>query len=473
MIILEKNSRKALYIQIYEHIRDEIIAGELKEGHRLSATRIQAETLGVSRNTVEQAYMQLAAEGYLDSRQGSGFYVRYIDPSLADMGPSSGRLQSFHRQRAGKQKYRYDMKYGNCCPEDFPLAKWRKALTGAMAGLTDVSGGRTENKLAAYGDFCGEWELRNYLADYLERTRGVFCSPDQIVIGSGNQVLFGFLCSLMEMKRCAVEEPGYDGVRHVLQNQGAEFVPVKVGPLGIDLDQLKKKDIQAVYITPSHQFPLGAVMPIQARMELLKLAEEQDFYVIEDDYDSVFRYEAKAVPSLQGLDKNGRVVYLGGLSKILSPSIRIAYMVLPAVLKNKYDMYFSEYHNTVPTILQDALRLFMEDGSWDRHIRKICLANKRKHDILSTELEKGLGKNFRVLGKGAGLHLIIESFVLTAEEMIVCAQQQGVNLYSMEKYFTLGSNRNLVMAGFGGICLKDMKDVSERLIRAFKIGLEK
>lgn len=466
MIILEKNSGKPLYIQIYEHIRDEIIAGDLKEGHRLSATRAQAESLGVSRNTVEQAYMQLAAEGYLESRQGSGFYVRYIDPSLAHISFMSGKLRDFHRERNSGQKYQYDMKYGNCCEDDFPMAKWRKALSGAMSAMDS-------GKLTVYGDSCGEWELRNYLADYLERARGVFCSPDQIIIGSGTQMFIGFLCRLMEMERCAVEEPGYDGARYVFQNQGVEPVPIKVTEDGIDLEQIKGTSVQAVYVTPSHQFPLGAVMPIQARMELLRLSEEQDFYIIEDDYDSIFRYEAKAVPSLQGLDKNGRVVYLGGLSKTMAPSIRIAYMVLPAGLKNRYDMYFSEYHNTVPTMLQDALKLFMENGSWERHIRKICLANKRKHDILASVLEKGLGSDFRILGKGAGLHLIIESFALTAEEMIVRAQQQSVNVYSMEKYFSMGSSRNLIMAGFGGIDLKEIEDAAKRLVKALKIGPEK
>lgn len=444
-------------MQIYQHIRDEIIAGDLTEGHRLSATRNQAQHLGVSRNTVDQAYMQLTAEGYLENRRGSGFYVRHVDASLA--GSFGGkRLQDFHRQGCGKRMYLYDMKYGTCTSEEFPHGKWRRAVEGAMAA--------GETKLAAYGDPCGEWELRAYLADYLEQARGVCCSADQIIITGGTQLSMDILCRLLKMKTCAVEEPGYDGIRYVLDNQGIELAPVLVDENGIDLHLLQQHRVQAVYVTPSHQFPLGAVMPIQTRMELLNLAQKKDFYIIEDDYDSVFRYEAKAVPSLQGLDKNDRVIYLGTVSKVLAPSLRLAYMVLPGELKNKYDIWFSQYHNTVPVMVQDALRIFMEQGNWERHLRKICLTNKRKHDLLAARLEQGLGPEFRILGKGAGLHLIIESFSLTAEEMIVRIQQQDVNVYSLEPYFALGTSRNLIMAGFGGIPLRSVESVAERIIRA-------
>lgn len=470
MIILNRNSRKPLYMQIYEHIREEIISGTLKEGHRLSATRIQAEKLGVSRNTVDQAYMQLTSEGYLENRRGSGYYVRHVDASLADNRLASKKIRAFHTERASRRPCRYDMKYGNCCVEDFPLAKWKKAVENALENSADCVGGK---RLSAYGDNCGQWDLRNYLVDYLERARGVTCSPEQIIIGGGTQFLISILCRLIEMKSCAVEEPGYDGVRYVLDNQGIKTVPIDVSADGICLKSLKAVDVEAVYVTPSHQFPLGAVMPIQARMELLSLAQERDFYIIEDDYDSVFRYSAKAVPSLQGLDQSGKVIYLGSVSKALSPSLRIAYMVLPPEMKNRYDMRFSEYHNTVPTMLQDALSLFMEEGSWERHIRKTCLLNRKKHDILAAELEKAPGADFRILGKGAGLHLIVESFSLTAEEMIVCAQQEDVQVYSMEKYFALGCKRNLIMAGFGGILLKDMTDAAQRLVRGLKSGTKK
>lgn len=458
MIILDRKSQTPLYLQIYQHIRDEIISGELPEGHRLSATRRQADVLGVSRNTVEQAYLQLCSEGYLENRRGSGYYVKHVDLSLP--GSSLSRKpRAFHRERPEHRKFLYDMKYGNCHVEHFPVRKWRRAMEAA---LTEA----VYEKLGTYGDNWGDWGLRSYLADYLDRARGVKCSPDQMLIGSGTQQLAGILCQLIRPERCALEEPGYDGIRHVLENHRIQAVPVCVGKGGIDLNALRQQRVQAVYVTPSHQFPLGEVMPIQNRIELLRLAAEQDFYVIEDDYDSIFRYGAKAVPSLQSLDREGRVIYLGSISKVLAPSLRLAYMVLPPELKNRYDMWFSEYHNTVPSLMQDTLRIFMEEGSWEQHIRKICLANKRKHDLFSAKLEQGLGTDFHVLGKGAGLHLIIESDLLTTEEMIVRIQKQGVRVYSMEKYFTLGSSRNLVMAGFGGISGEQIGDAADRILRA-------
>ena len=257
-------------------------------------------------------------------------------------------------------------------------------------------------------------------------------------------------------------------MRAVLENHQVEPVPVQVGRNGIDLELLKEERIDAVYVTPSHQFPLGAVMPIQTRMELIQMAQKGGFYIIEDDYDSIFRYSARSIPSMQGLDPCGKVIYLGSTSKAMAPSLRLAYMVLPAELKNRYDMWFSQYHNTVSATVQDALRIFMAEGSWERHVRKICLANKRKHDILVSELEKGLGPDFRLLGKGAGLHLIVESRRLTGEEMMVRIERQGVKVYSMDKYFALGCKRNLIMAGFGGIRQEDIRDAAERILRALK-----
>ncbi|MCO7123324.1 PLP-dependent aminotransferase family protein [Ihubacter massiliensis] len=460
MIILDRASKIPLYTQIYQHIREEIISGELEEGHRLSAIRTQAENLGVSRNTVELAYLQLCSEGYLKNKRGSGYYVKHVDASLIDKEAVTKRMQEYHRARSAGRSYRYDMRYGNCHMDEFPLGKWRKAMDQALC--------ECGNKLAAYGDSCGDLELRTYLADYLERARGVTCGPQQIIIGGGTQQLLSILVQLVKPKRCAIEEPGYDGVRAVLENHQVEPVPVQVGRNGIDLELLKEERIDAVYVTPSHQFPLGAVMPIQTRMELIQMAQKGGFYIIEDDYDSIFRYSARSIPSMQGLDPCGKVIYLGSTSKAMAPSLRLAYMVLPAELKNRYDMWFSQYHNTVSATVQDALRIFMAEGSWERHVRKICLANKRKHDILVSELEKGLGPDFRLLGKGAGLHLIVESRRLTGEEMMVRIERQGVKVYSMDKYFALGCKRNLIMAGFGGIRQEDIRDAAERILRALK-----
>lgn len=463
MIILDRNSGKPLYQQIYEHIRQEIIAGELREGRRISATRVQAENLSVSRNTVEQAYMQLCSEGYLKNRPGSGYYVCHVDPSLLDGMEGASRHRDFHREAPEKRRFRYDLKYGDFHIETFPAVQWRKAIDAALAEASRES-------MTFYGDYCGSWELRSNLADYLERARGVICHPQQIIIGSGTQFLIGILCQLIRPSCCAMEEPGYDRVRHVMENHMISIEPVPVGNAGMDLEILRTKDVQLVYVTPSHQFPMGCVMPIQNRMELLHMAQEKDFYIIEDDYDSIFRYGAKAIPAMQGLDQNARVIYLGSVSKVLSPSLRLSYMVLPPELKNRYDMWFSEYHNTVSAVVQDALQIFMATGAWDRHIRKIRLSCMRKHDALVEILEKGLSPGITLLGKGAGLHLILESEDLTSEEMLVRLQSCGIRAYSMEKYFMCGSSRNLVMLGYGGLPMEDVDPVADGIIEALKIG---
>lgn len=461
MIILDRKTKIPLYEQIYRHIRDEISAGELVAGHRLTATRAQAANLGVSRNTVELAYLQLCSEGYLENKPGSGYYVNHINADLIGTDPID-RLQGMHVESDQNRTYSYDLKYGNCHMEEFPLSKWKRAMDRALT---------EHGKLVeSYGSYLGNSKVRMLLAEYLEKSRGVCCRPDQIVVGSGTQYLTAMILQLIQAKTAAIEEPGYDGVRHVLENHGVDPIPIPVTENGIDLQCLRRHKTDVVYVTPSHQFPMGAVMPVQNRMELVRWAQEQSAYIIEDDYDSVFRYTAKAIPAMQGLDKGRSVIYLGGLSKALSPSLRVAYMVLPMELKNKYDMFFSEYHNTVPEIIQQALAIFMEDGMWDRHMRKICLINKRKHDLLYERLEEGLPQHCRVMGKGAGLHLIVESNALSAEEMVFRGEKGGLKVYSMDRYFMRRTARSLIMIGYGGIALQDIEDVAERLIQSLKLS---
>ena len=462
MIQLDRNSTTPLYLQIYQHIRDEITEGQLQEGYRLSATRKQAENIGVSRNTVELAYQQLCSEGYLENRRGSGYYVRALDMSMIDSRTDFEK--GFREGSSEIGKYIYDMKYGDCNEDHFPLRIWRKAMNSV---LTELSYGR----MRSYGEPGGERHLRVQLAEYLEKSRGVKCSPDQIIIGSGTQPLMGMICQMLRLKSCAMEEPGYDGIRCVLENHGADVKPVPVGDDGIEIESLLqvasgKEKIGAVYVTPSHQFPLGAVMPIQNRIELLHAAAEKDFYIIEDDYDSLYRYNSKAIPALQGLDNNDRVIYMGGLSKVLSPAVRMAYMVLPPELKNIYDRCFDEYHNPVSVMLQETVAALMEDGSWERHARKMLLANRRKHDLLCEILEDGLDESFRIIGKGAGLHLMIESDRYTTEEMIMKVSEKGVRVYSPEKYFARRGRNNLIMAGYGGLKLEDVRSAAERIAEA-------
>ena len=484
MINLDRSSATPLYLQIYEHIRDEIARGELQEGYRLSATRKQAENIGVSRNTVELAYQQLCSEGYLENRRGSGYYVRPLDMSMIDS--KSDFEKGIHSESRDTGNFIYDMRYGDCNENQFPLRLWRKAMNNA---LTELSYGR----LRTYGEPCGEWKLRQQLAKYLEKSRGVVCSPEQIIIGSGTQQLIGMICQMLHPEKCAMEEPGYDGVRRVFENYNIEIQSIPVDEEGLDVERLKAgagrrpgsgrdagtaaiadtavsgAGIGAVYVTPSHQFPMGAVMPIQKRIELLHAAEENDFYIIEDDYDSLYRYNSKAIPALQGLDNNDRVIYLGGLSKVLSPAVRMSYMVLPPELKNIYDRCFDEYHNPVSVLLQETVASLMEEGHWERHMRKMFLANRKKHDLLVEVLEENLGSGFTIRGKDAGLHLLVESDKYTSEEMILKIGEAGVRVYSPEKYFAERSSMNVIMIGYGGIDVKDIEDAADRIACALKI----
>lgn len=459
MINLDRSSKAPLYLQIYEHIRDEISTGELPEGYRLSATRKQAENIGVSRNTVEQAYQQLCSEGYLENRRGSGYYVRALDMSLIDS--KTDLEKGIHSEGTDTSKFKYDMRYGDCNENLFPFRLWRKTMNNS---LTELSYGR----LRTYGEASGEWRLRHQLAKHLEKSRGVTANPDQIIIGSGTQQLVGMICQILNLKKCAMEEPGYDGVRHVFENYNVDIQSVPVGSEGLSLSEMNGDEIGAVYVTPSHQFPMGAVMPIQQRINLLHEAEENDFYIIEDDYDSLYRYNSKAIPALQGLDNNDRVIYLGGLSKVLSPAVRMSYMVLPPQLKNLYDRRFDEYHNPVSLLLQETVASFMEEGHWERHLRRMFLTNRKKHDVLVEILEAGLGDKFSIKGKDAGLHLLLESEKYTAEEMIHKIGEEGIRVYSPEKYFAERRCMNTIMIGYGGLDVKETEIAAEVIVNALK-----
>lgn len=471
MIILKRNSKVPLYEQIYNYISNEIISGRFTEGTRLTSTRVMASSLNVGRNTVERAYLQLCDEGYLENKIGSGYYVNYFDMNLAS-SLKIGRNNFLHKdcsqdKKDKHNKYKFDLKYGTIDIEYFPIKKWRKALEEAI--FYDNS-----SQIISYSNSNGKENLIKEIIDYLYKSRGVSCNINNVIVGTGTQHLINSLCDVLDRKynlnSVAIEDPGYDGVRKVFENHNYNIIPVPVEEDGINIEFLKQSNAKIVYVTPSHQFPSGVVLPIQKKMQLIKWAKDNDAFIIEDDYDSELRYTSHSIPAIQGIDKNDRVIYLGTFSKVLSPALRISYMVLPNILKKDYDNMFESYHNGVSDIIQDAIRIFMSKGNWNTYIRKICIANKRKHNKLVETIERELGEYIEVKGKGAGLHIILESKCnLHQDEIIKRGEKLGLKIYPVSKYWIEKEryHNNQVILGFGGIDFEDVEEVVSIMKKIF------
>lgn len=447
-LLLQMESKVPLYSQLYLYIKKEISSGALAAKTRLPSIRALSSHLHISRNTVELAYQQLTAEGYVQSKPRSGFYV--IDLELEKLpAPRTSNEKLFTANVKDNSMIRYDFRYGDVDGVHFPFATWRRLSNQCMQ--SDQLG------LLSYGDPLGEPELRLEIAKYLHGSRGVNCSPDQILIGAGTQYLLGILSGLIRATNntIAMEDPGYDGARTIFEHNGFNIHPIPVDNDGLTIQKLYESKSRLVYLTPSHQFPYGMVMPLTKRMQLLKWAADQDAIIIEDDYDSEFRYIGKPIPSLQGLDNNHRTVYLGTFSKSLLPSLRIAYMVLPnslLELHNKKD--YRLYDQTVSLFHQNSLELFMKNGHWEAHIRKMRNVYRQKQSLLISMIQKMMGTRVKIIGQDAGLHILLQVYNgMNEEKLIKTAEEEGTRVYPVSHFWAQQAQAEtpMVQIGFGGL----------------------
>lgn len=369
-----------LYIQLYRYLKEEITCGNMAAGEKLPSLRRLSKDLSISVTTTELAYNQLLVEGYITSRPQSGYYVASITgiSSRRDAVPAAALdFSSYTFEDSG---YKYDL---SC----FDFNKWKKCMSRV---LTDYS-----HLLLFESDPQGEPALRFEISRYVYSSRGVICSPDQIVIGAGTQQLTTHLCRIMKrmnIGHVATEDPGYLPVQNIFRDHGFAITRIPVARDGIIIEKLPTNIPSAVYVSPSNQFPTGSVMPVGRRYQLLEWAKENSSFVLEDDYDSELRYFGKPVPALQGLDKNDRVVYLGSFSSTLFPAVKISYMVLPRELMDIWSSIKSDYTQTCSKTEQLTLALFMEDGLYYTNIRKLRnLYSQKLQTALSAFTEHGKG----------------------------------------------------------------------------------
>lgn len=445
MIVVDPASGKSLYVQIYEQIKEQVHSGVLTCSGRLPSIRQLSLELGVSKNTVTAAYQQLCSEGYIENRVRSGFYVAELD-SFSYPEKVVGQEKVCVEPPAPKALY--DFQYGQLNPADFPVNTWRRLSHQILTSSTSQN-------LTSYPGRQGEYRLRKAISHYLHQSRGVRCRPDQVMVGAGTQQLLSMLAVFFRGEQSiAMEDPGYDGARAVFLNNGLQVLGVALDDNGLVVHKLRGySQNKLVYITPSHQFPMGMVMPLKRRIELLDWAQRSDGYILEDDYDGELRYSGQPIPAIQSLDSYSRVIYIGTFSKSLAPALRLSYMVLPERIVTAYTSFYERYNVTVPWLEQEVMATFMESGGWERHLRRVRLKNRKRHDCAVHTIEKHFGDRFQLHGKGAGLHMVLESGGnLQERELLYTAREAGVLLYPMKpSWYTEKYQDNMVLFGFSGL----------------------
>ncbi len=468
--------KRCLYEQIYEFIREEIRSGNLLTGEKLPSSRYLAESLQVSRTTVDMAYGQLVSEGYLEARPHRGYFVCEME-ELYDIPIDSERFTEWKMSESGGRfqegigkhygNYRYDFSPNAIDMSLFPYATWKKITKNILVDA--------RSSMFALGEPQGDWELRVTISRYLHASRGVNCEPEQIIIGAGNDYLLLLLEKILGRHiPVAMENPTYKRACRVFQSFAypVSFVPMDEG--GMRLDALKGSGAQLAYVMPAHQYPTGIVMPIGRRMELLRWAsEKEERYLIEDDYDSEFRYRSKPIPALKASDKNDKVIYIGTFSKAIAPAIRISYMVLPVKLLTEYREKCGFYSSTVSRIDQTILNEFIQNGYFERYLNKMRKYYKLKHDLMLNEL-KAFERDFVISGENAGLHMLLtDKKERTEEELRTCAEDAGIKVYPMAEFYMetplRAKRKAAVILGYGALSQEDIVDGLHALRAAYHI----
>lgn len=454
-INLDKSASQPIYQQLYEYFKNEIISGHLEAKSKLPSIRELSKSLKISKTTVETTYHQLYVEGYIKSRPKVGYFVNAITHNPFQYLPKKN-IKSFIRE----EKSTYDFGHDHIDLESFDFSLWKKYLNRALMN--------NKEQFLNYGSFQGEEPLRIEIAKYVHNSRGVICRPDQIIIGAGVQSLLNILCGILKSNFMSIgfEDPGFNQARHIFSDHDFNVIPINLDSDGINIERLEKSRAQMVYISPSHQFPTGATMPIAKRLKLLNWAHKNQTLIIEDDYDSELRYVGRPVPSLQGLSSGKNVIYLGTFSKILLPAIRISYMILPEDLKEKYQDKMGKYNQSSSKIEQLALALFMRDGYLEKHIRKLRKTYGNKNQILLKTLEDIMGNKINIMGQESGLHFLLEiKTSYSSEEIANLAKKVGVKVIPISNFFMKGDSHNypLVLLSYGGIPIEDIKPAVELL----------
>ena len=456
--MLEKRGAMPLYESLYRCIKADIMEGKLRAGDKLPSKRKLAEHLNISVITVENAYSQLLLEGYIYSKEKSGYFVSSVENKK--VVAADAKYTREHGQDVQKA-LRLDLRINAVNQESFPFSIWSKLMRQVLS--------EQDAELLRPSSYNGADKLRASIANHLYSFRGISVDPEQIIIGSGTEYLYNLIIQLLGRRNTfGVENPGYKKIARIYRANEVKFDHIDMDAYGLSVSKLRESRVNVVHISPSHHFPTGIVMPIGRRQELLKWAgESPGRYIIEDDYDSEFRFSGKPVQTLQSIDQEERVIYVNTFTKSLAPSIRISYMVLPEHLVKRYKQELSFYTCTVPSFEQYTLARFIAQGYFEKHINRMrSFYKKQRESVIKIIEQSPINKSIEILEDNAGLHFLIKLKTHRKdEEIIKVAAEKGIGISCLSEYLYErdASYDNIFIVNYASIDLKVLADLLAEL----------
>lgn len=471
-IPLSKNGGP-LFRQIYLGLRQVILSGTFRADGRLPSTRDLADQLRVSRTVVLLAYDQLLAEGFVTGRSGSGTYVakglssdwlvtskKSVKPRLSSFGAAAEEVAAtldLSRRQSPLRRYNFKFGRSGSDAETFPFEMWRRILLrrARKASVAELE----------YGPAAGSLALRDAICTHLRRARAVVCNPEDVIVVNGSQQALDLIARVLLERgdRVAIEDPTYDGTREILVAAGAHLLPVPVDRDGLNPARLPE-NARVCFVTPSHQFPTGAILPLGRRLALLEWAKRRNSVIVEDDYDGEFRYEGQPVESLQGLDPEGRIIYVGTFSRTVFPALRVGYLIVPVSLTAAFTAakWLNDQHSA--TLEQQTLAEFIASGAYERHLRRVRRTNAARREALLDAIHTYLGDRVTVTGDGAGAHVVLWPKQRISEDGVIAqAASREVGIYGISRYSLRKPSRTGIMLGYSRLREVEIREGIRRL----------
>lgn len=441
--VLNQTIKEPIYMQLRDYIVGEIAENRLVAGEKLPSVRNLAKHLGLSKNSIENTYNQLVAEGFIISMERSGYYVAEIE--ALDYPAKTISNETLNDE--GTMLGRYDFKSEYVSEDNFDFKLWKKHLNYIMNYEPD--------KLYGYGNLRGDERLRMAIAKYYHRARGVVASPRKIVIGGGVSPLLTMLSKLFDIlgiEALGMENPGFNKARGIFEYSRVNVLPIPVTKNGISVERLRQTNARLCYVSPSHQFPTGYVMPIGNRQKLLKWANQVDGYILEDDYNSELRFEGKPIPAMQAMDKDERVIYLGSFSTVLAPAIRVSFMVLPDTLNRLLSDYEDMFSQSASILEQMALAHLIDSGDFEKHIRRIRKNYAKKQGAMLRLMDTYLPKEVTPMYGKSGLMILIRlpKGVMEGDVVEICRK------------------RGIIISGLTDYLINDIKGLGQQLVLSYR-----
>ena len=470
-LVIDEGANQPAYVQIYGQIRDQILSSHLEAESRLPPSRILATDLGLSRSTIVAAYDQLASEGYVQSRVGSGIYVANLPPDhlLHVRDPNSSTRTSLKARTVKVETKHVPFEIDGAVYDLFPKEDWTRRLAASWR--------KGHPDLLSFHDPFGHHPLRQAISEHLMLWRGIECSPDQIIITSGaSDALDLIFRTLVEPgDEIWMEDPGFEVIRNCIAYNGMKSVPVPLDEVGFDLGRAKSIAPKAklAIVTPSRQFPVGTTMSFPRRLELLNWAHHSQGWIVEDDYDSEYRYEGRPIPAMAGIDEHGNTLYLGSFSKVMFRSLRLGYLVVPSLLVEQFRKNLSRQLTKASLVAQPALADFMMSGAFGAHIRKTRRVYAKRLVALQNALDEHADGLLIAPRQTSGIHLIAEVSdqivgLITDTEIVHIARENGIQINALSNYYSGPATRQGLVMGFAGFDKRAIETGVETLATAIK-----